>query len=356
MLLSASAAHKAGSHLLGAQLVSGAIGLAACFTLAVIDYRSLQKLSWVLLGFACLLLLSVFIPHFGVVANGARRWINLRVTTFQPSEFAKLALIIALAHYGARFQRQMPRFVSGLVVPGIFIGVVLALILIGRDYGATMLLAAVSGLMLLIAGVRWRFLIPAGILLVAFFAIAISLNPVRRARVEAWFNAQSQQVSTDRQTSQSVIAFGSGGWTGRGLGVGRQKMGFVAENHTDFILSVIAEELGLVATLCVITAFVLLLICGIWIACRARDAFGTLLACGITFLISLQAAINIGVVTGAIPNKGLPLPFISYGGSNLLMMLCGVGILISIARYAIENPFAARIANDAEDLVPSFAT
>ncbi|MBI3414531.1 MAG: putative lipid II flippase FtsW [Verrucomicrobia bacterium] len=353
MLLSASVAHKAGSHLLTVQLVSFGLGMVVCLSLALSDYRSLKKFSWVLLAFAALLLLSVFIPHFGVVSHGARRWINLRITTFQPSEFAKLALIITLAWYAERFKRQMPGFIKGLLIPGAFISVILVLILIGKDYGATILLATVSGLMLLVAGVRWRFLIPTGILVVAVFAAAIAMNPVRRARVMVWFNPKPGQAALEYQTKQSVIAFGSGGWKGVGLGEGRQKMGFVPENHTDFILSVIGEELGLVATLTVLTTFLVLLICGIWIAFRARDSFGMLLAFGITSLISLQAAINVGVVTGALPNKGLPLPFISYGGSNLLIMLSCVGLLISVARRAVENPFSARDPEEAEDLVPS---
>jgi cell division protein FtsW len=153
-----------------------------------------------------------------------------------------------------------------------------------------------------------------------------------------------------------MIALGSGGWDGLGLGNGRQKLGFVPEHHTDFIFSIIGEELGLVATLLVIVAFVVIALCGIYIALHARDTFGMLLATGITLLISLQAAINIGVVTSALPNKGLPLPFISYGGSNLLAMLTCVGILLSVARQAVsakvstsdfaadDNPFAAKAA------------
>lgn len=355
MLLSASVAHKAGSRLLAVQLVSCGLGMLMCMSLAMSDYRAFKKFSWVLLAFAALLLLSVFIPHFGVVSHGARRWINLRVTTFQPSELAKLALIIALAAYAERFLRQMPGFIKGLVIPGIVIGVTLLLILIGKDYGATILLATVSGLMLLVAGVRWRYLVPSGLLLVAALAVAIWMNPVRRNRVLVWFGSSPQQATLEYQTKQSVIAFGSGGWTGLGLGEGRQKLGFVPENHTDFILSVIGEELGLVATLAVVATFLVFMICGMRIAFRARDTFGMLLAFGITSLITLQAAINVGVVTGALPNKGLPLPFISYGGSNLLVMLSCVGLLISVARHAVENPFAAVDPEDAEDLAASSA-
>ena len=171
-----------------------------------------------------------------------------------------------------------------------------------------------------------------------------------------WLELEQNKEGVGYQAYHAMIALGSGGWNGLGLGNGRQKLGFVPEHHTDFIFSIIGEELGLVATLLVILAFVIIAFCGLYIALRARDTFGTLLATGITLLISLQAAINIGVVTSALPNKGLPLPFISYGGSNLLAMLTCVGILLSIARQAMpakisasdfvsksnDNPFAVK--------------
>ena len=175
-------------------------------------------------------------------------------------------------------------------------------------------------------------------------------------RIFSWLDLEQNKDGVGYQAYQAMIALGSGGWTGLGLGNGRQKLGFVPEHHTDFIFSIIGEELGLVATLLVIVAFVVIAVCGFYIALQARDTFGTLLATGITLLISLQAAINIGVVTSALPNKGLPLPFISYGGSSLLAMLTCVGILLSVARQAVpvkisapefvadDNPFAAKAA------------
>ena len=157
---------------------------------------------------------------------------------------------------------------------------------------------------------------------------------MRLRRIFSWWDLEQHKEGVGYQAYQAMIALGSGGWAGLGLGNGRQKLGFVPEDHTDFIFSIIGEELGLIATLLVVLAFVIIAICGIYIALHARDPFGGLLAAGITFLISLQAAINIGVVTSALPNKGLPLPFISYGGSNLLAMLTCVGLLFSVARHA----------------------
>jgi cell division protein FtsW len=185
-------------------------------------------------------------------------------------------------------------------------------------------------------------------------AYSIWRDPMRMKRMLSWWDLEQSKDGVGYQAYQAMIALGSGGWFGLGLGNGRQKLGFVPEHHTDFIFSIIGEELGLITTLLVVAAFVIIAVCGICIALHARDTFGTLLATGITLLISLQAAINIGVVTSALPNKGLPLPFISYGGSNLLAMLTCIGILLSVARKAVparisasdfessDNPFAAR--------------
>jgi len=198
------------------------------------------------------------------------------------------------------------------------------------------LMLCVSSAMVLVAGVRWKYFLPPILAAVLCLGIAIALNPVRVNRIHAWLHPEETKSGTGYQAYHAMVALGSGGWTGLGLADGRQKLGFVPERHTDFIFSVIGEELGLIATLAVILAFIALVVCGIYIAWNARDLFGLLLASGISFLIGLQAFVNIGVVTSALPNKGLPLPFISYGGSNLVMMLACVGLLLSVARRAGE--------------------
>jgi cell division protein FtsW len=237
------------------------------------------------------------------------------------------------------------------------IAVILGLVFREPDRGTTILLAAVSGSMLLLAGVRWRFIVPPVILAAVGLTYSILHDPMRMKRIFSWLDLEQNKEGVGYQAYQAMLALGSGGWNGLGLGNGLQKHGFVPENHTDFIFSVIGEELGLVATLLIIVAFIILIFCGMHIAMRARDTFGMLLAAGITLLIGCQAFINIGVVTSALPNKGLPLPFISYGGSNLLAMLTCVGILFSVARQApvreklpvsdasvSDNPFAAKAA------------
>jgi cell division protein FtsW len=326
----------AGAKLLDQQIMWGALGIVACVAATVFDYRKLKKLSIPLLIVTVLLLGAVFVPHVGVKAGGARRWLNLHFMNFQPSEMAKLALIIAIAHYAEHFQRQMPTLKRGLLLPALFIGPVLALIFAEPDYGTTILLATVSATMLIVAGVRLTVIAPTVLVGVVALSAAIMTNDLRRGRVMAFIHPEQHQKTKGFQQYQATIALGSGGLTGVGLGDGRQKHGYVPANHTDFILSIVGEELGLVATMGVVVAFIAIALCGVFISARAPDRFGMFLGCGITFLIALQAFINVGVVTSALPNKGLALPFVSYGGSSIIAMLTCVGVLFSIARRARE--------------------
>jgi cell division protein FtsW len=347
MLYSSSMA-QAGTRFLLMQLVWCAIGLGLCLAATLIDYRWLKKFAWPLFGLAIGLLLLVFVPQIGIRVNGARRWIHWGSIRFQSSELAKLALIIVLAWYGEHFQRQMPTWKRGVVIPAAFIGVILALVFIEPDRGTTILLGSVSAVMLIIAGVRWTYIVPPVALALAGLGVSLARDPMRARRIFSWLDLEAHKSGVGYQAYQAMIALGAGGWTGLGLGNGRQKMGFVPENHTDFIFSIIGEELGLITTLLVVIGFAGVIVCGIYIALNARDTFGMLLGSGITFLIGLQAIINIGVVTSALPNKGLPLPFISYGGSNLLMMLIAVGILLSIARHAKDSGIA--VAQDTDEI------
>jgi cell division protein FtsW len=324
------------------------VAMPCALVAACMDYRRLKKLAPWILGLSAFLLVLVFVPGIGHAAKGAHRWIGPpHGSTFvQPSELAKLALIIFLAAYADRFQRQMAGFTKGLLVPGMVIAAVLGLIFIEPDRGCTILLAAVCGVMLIVAGVRLSFLVAPAALLAVGLAVSFLHDPMRMGRIMAWLHPEDSKNAAAYQAREAIIALGSGGLFGLGLGNGRQKLGFVPEHHTDFIFSIIGEELGLVATLTVVLLFIALVICGILIARRACDTFGLLLGTGLTFMIGFQAFINMGVVTGVLPNKGMPLPFISYGGSNLVLMIVSVGLLISISRFAREavpqkasNPF-----------------
>jgi cell division protein FtsW len=355
MLYSSTMTTQAGARDLMMQLIWCGFGFALCVTATAFDYQLLKKLAWPIFALAMLLLGAVFVPHFGHASHGAHRWIGRGHFTIQPSEFAKVALIIVLAWYGDRHQRQMQTWKRGIFPPAAIIGAALVLIFVEPDRGQTILLAAVSGAMLLIAGVQWKKIVPP--ILLAAVALVFSLfhDSMRKGRISAWLHPDAHVGGAALQAHQAMIGLGSGGLTGLGLGNGLQKNGYLPEIQTDFIFANIGEELGLIATLLVVLAFVIIASCGIYIALRSRDTFGFLLAAGITLLISLQAAINIGVVTSALPNKGLPLPFISYGGSNLVAMLACIGILFSIARHAPareknskpaaeinDNPFTAR--------------
>jgi cell division protein FtsW len=344
-----------GARLLLMQLVWCGVGLVCCLVVASLDYALLRKFAWPLLAVAAFLLLLVLVPHVGLKVNGARRWLGAGGLRIQPSELAKLALIVVLAWYVDRFQRQMRNWKRGIVFPALFLLPVLLLIFVEPDRGTTILMAAVISVMLLISGVRWQYFAVPVVLGGAALGFSLWRDPMRMKRIFAWLYLEENKEGVGYQAYQAMLALGSGGWTGLGLGDSRQKLGFVPEHHTDFILAIIGEELGLV-TLLVVLAFIVIVICGAFISLRARDNFGLMLGCGITFLIGFQAFINIGVVTSALPNKGLPLPFISYGGSNLLLMLTCVGVILSIARHAREtvsgpgtvlkpeNPFARRTA------------
>jgi cell division protein FtsW len=357
VMLYSSSMTQVGAHYLMMQLAWCGLGLILCVVAGAMDYQLLRKIVWPLFLVSLVMLVLVLLPlPHGLTKriNGAHRWFILPGMRLQPSELGKIALILALAWYGDRFQRRMHTFKWGIACPAVIIAFMLGVIFVEPDRGTTILLAAVGGSMLLLAGVQWRFIIPPVLLAALALTVSILHDPMRMRRIFSWIDLEQHKDGVGYQAYQAMIALGSGGLTGLGLGNGRQKLGFVPEHHTDFIFSIIGEELGLVATLLVIVAFIILTLCGFYIALRARDRFGMLLASGITLLISLQAAINIGVVTSALPNKGLPLPFISYGGSNLLAMLTCVGILFSIARQAApekisasdfvsnDNPFAAK--------------
>lgn len=350
MLYSASMT-QAGSRYLFFQLIWCALGLVLCVGATMLDYRWLKKIAWPAFAVALVLLVLVLLPlPFGITKriNGAHRWFILPGMRLQPSELGKLALIIALAWYGDRYQRFMHTWRRGILLPGVIAAVMIAPIFVEPDRGTTALLACVCAAMLLIAGVQWKSFLPPIVLGVAAFAFAIWRDPMRMKRILSWMDVEGSKTGVGYQAYQAMLALGSGGWTGLGLGNGRQKMGWVPEHHTDFIFSIIGEELGLVATLLVVVAFVVFVICGVYISVRAPDSFGVLLGCGVTFLIGLQAFINIGVVTSALPNKGLPLPFISYGGSNLLAMFTCVGLLFSIARFSRPPAEAPESLNSSE--------
>ena len=350
MLYSAAMAQK-GMHLLMMQAKWGLLGLVACWAMASIDYRHWRsKVNWKnfsIYAWLIAVLLLILVLQIGEVRNYSRRWFNVGIGLFQPSEAAKLALILFIAWYVEYHQRFMRTFSRGIIIPLMFASAIFVPLFVEPDRGTTILLAALVCVMLILGGARfWHLALP-GICGLIFIVLSIANDPMRMDRVRAWLNPEKYQTTIAYQQWQSIVAVGHGGIEGLGLGNGRQKLGFLPEHHTDFIFSVVAEELGLVASLGVIAAYLIFLTCGIYIAWHAETMFGYLIASGITFLIGMQAFINMAVVTNLLPNKGLSLPFMSYGGSNLLMTLAALGLLLSVAWHR-ESP---AVELEAEDLI-----
>lgn len=336
MLYSASMTEE-GMRMLKKQSQWLCLGGVACTLAALVDYRLLRRHAWLILGVATVLCALVLIPSIGYKIGGARRWFKIGGISFQPSELAKIAIVIWLAFYCEWQTRNMRNFKQGILFPGLALAGVLGLILIEPDRGTFILMSAVTAGILFVAGVRFHYLALPVILGIVGVAYLLWIDPVRSARILSWLNPEEYRMTTGYQNWQALIALGTGGIFGVGLGDGRQKLGFVPEHHTDFIYSVIGEELGLIATLAVLVGFVVIAYAGITIAWKARDRFGYYLAAGITLLVTTQAIVNVGVVTAVFPNKGMSLPFISYGGSNLMAMMACVGVLISIARRATDD-------------------
>jgi cell division protein FtsW len=321
------------NYLLKRQLVWMLAGGVLCAVAAGFPYPKLRACCLPALAVSALLLIVVLIPHLGIKVGGARRWLGFGSVRVQPSEFAKLALVVFLAHYLAKEKRRIDQFKRGFLVPVAIVSVTCLLVLAEPDFGTTALMGAVALAMMFIAGVRLRYLVPTVVSGLAGLAVLVMHNPVRMKRMLAFTDLEKYKAGPGYQVWQAMLAFGSGGIKGLGLGSSRQKMFYLPEAHTDFIFPIVGEELGLIGTLGVLLLFAALVACGVVISLRTSDLFGQYLGLGTTLLLALQALINVGVVTAWLPTKGLALPFLSYGGSNVVMNLVAVGILLSIYRH-----------------------
>ncbi len=306
------------------------VGFFFMFLAYRLEPELLGRLSIPLLIFSFLLLLAVFIPKVGLTVGGARRWIRLWPSTFQPSELVKLAMVIFLARYVSMPYFRKDSFISFLI-PVIVMAVFQVVFLIQPDFGATINLGILTITILILAGTRLRYVMSLAVLAIPV-VIKLAMQPYRLKRILAFLDPWSDPQGSGFQLIQSLIALGSGGFTGVGLGDGKQKLSFLPEIHTDFIFSLIGEELGFIGTVVVISMFIIIFIRGISISGRASTGFGYYLSYGLTIMIVLQALINFAVTTGVVPTKGLPLPFISYGGSSLLVNMVAIGILLNISR------------------------
>jgi len=314
------------------------IGSVLLITMSKVDYRYLQKVRIPILVVSFLLLLLVLIPGIGTVTNGARRWIRLGHTFgIQPSEFAKLAIIIFVSAYIAKNQSRMLEFKCGFMIPIVIVAVTGALIIKEPDFGSAAFITILSVIMLIVGGTRIVYVFFTVLALVPFVHKMLFEVSYRKDRLMAFMNPWEDPSGTGYHIIQSWIALGSGGLTGLGVGSSKQKLFFLPESSSDFIFTIIGEEFGFIGVLVIICLFLLLMWQGLRIVHATKDVFGFFLGFGITVMFGLQAIINIAVVSGIVPTKGIPLPFVSSGGSSLLFSMIGIGILINIAKQSLES-------------------
>ena len=314
------------------QLLWLTCGLVLLHLVSRIDYIWWKRLAIPLLGLMAILLVLVLVPSFGVVANGARRWLRLGPISIQPAELAKLIAVIYLAAYLAKKEDRITNFLGGLVPPLLVIGVLGGFVLLERDLGTVVVMGSVAISLLFLGGARISHLVSLGLCAVPVVLVLVLGSKYRRERLMTFLAPWKDASDAGFQITQSFLAFGSGGPFGVGLGEGKQKLFFLPEAHTDFVLALVGEELGLVGTGVIILLFAAFVVRGFQVAARARMPFGRYLGMGVTLLIGGQALINAAVVTGLVPTKGLTLPFVSYGGSSLVTCMVGVGILLNISR------------------------
>jgi cell division protein FtsW len=314
------------------QLLWTALGVVAFVVALRFDYHKLRRFVKPLLIVSTVLLVAVLVPGIGVYVAGSRRWLGSGMFRFQPTELAKFALLLYAADLASRRARDIGdwrRVVKPIVV---VLGVFAFLVMKEPDLGSALVLALIVATILVAAGTRPKHLATLGLLGVSAVTMLAIAEPYRRARLLTFLHPFADQTNAGYQISQSLIAIGSGGWTGVGLGAGRAKWNFLPNAHTDFIFAIIGEELGLLGGLLVIALFVVFAALGIRVALRAPDRFGALLACGITTGIVGQAVINIGAVVGLLPITGIPLPFVSFGGTALVTTMFAAGVLANVAR------------------------
>ncbi len=309
------------------------IGLIAAISVMLIDYRKLKVYSKPILLVSIFLLFLVMVPGMGKEAGGARRWFKIFNFSFQPSEFAKIALAVYLADFLSRKQSCIKDFFYGFLPSFLWLGVASMLVLLQPDLGTAISIAAMGAVMYFAGGVRMFYLLWTFILSLPLFYIMIFRVPYRMRRITAFLNPWLDPKGVGFQIVQSFIALGSGGLLGTGLGRSQQKLFYLPASHTDFIFSIIGEEAGLLGAGAVVILFIFFILHGAKIAIRAKDLFGQFLVLGLVSKIGFEAAVNIGVCVGCLPTKGLPLPFISYGGSALIFNMVAVGLILNIAKH-----------------------
>ncbi len=321
-----------GTYFYRKQLLAGGVGLVGLVLCSLIPASMYRRFAYPLLALTVLVLVLVVIPGIGLSRGGARRWLALPGFGFQPAELAKLAVVFYLAHSMVRKDERMKTFSVGVLPHLIVGGVLIGLLLLEPDFGTALIMVVLLYLMLFIGGTRFSHLLATGLMALPVLVYAMLNAEYRLRRLVAFLDPWRDASSSGFQVVQSLIAFGSGQVWGRGLGESRQKLFYLPEAHTDFVYSVIGEELGLVGALVVLGLFGLIVMRGLRLTAKIEEPFEQYLAFGVTVLLGVQGLIHMGVVTGLMPTKGLVLPFISYGGSAMVINLVEVGILLGLSR------------------------
>ena len=336
-------------------LFSILFGVTAMTIVSLIPYQVYQRQGIIipLLFFALSLLILTLIPGIGAKINNARRWLPIgNIRTFQPSELAKLIVVLYFSYYLVKKQEKIKSFTFTVIPCLIIIGTFFLLIVRQPDLGTAINIVSLVLPMMFIAGVRLTHLLGISSVAIPIITFITWSNPYQKTRVLMFINPWQDPKGAGYQLIQSMIAIGKGGIAGVGLGRGQQKLFYLPEPYSDFIFSTVGEELGLLGSIVIIVLFVVLIWRGMVIAFSAPDLFGTLAAFGLTLLIGVQAVINLGVVTGLLPTKGLPLPFISHGGTSLVVCLTGIGVLLNISKYCPEIRWRQRASASNQ---PSFS-
>ena len=320
------------TYFLKRQLLWLVVGMILLVVVACSDLQTLRVWAIPVLLIGLVTLIIVLLPMIGTSVKGARRWLKLGTYTLQPAELIKVGVLLYLAHYLAKKGDRIEMFTSGFLPPLVVIGAVVGLILLEPDLGTAAVIGLVTMGLLFAGGARLGHLAMIGVGAIGALYLLIAGVGYRRQRMLSFLDPWSDPEGTGFQVIQSYLALGGGGLFGVGLGEGRQKLFFLPEPHTDFVLSMLGEELGFLGTGIVVLLLALFVIKGFMIALAAEDPFGRYLALGVSFLIAFHTLINVGAISGLIPTKGLPLPFLSYGGSSLVVNMIGTGMLISVSR------------------------
>lgn len=325
--------------LLRKQALFAVLGLVGAIIISMIDYHRIRPHIWWIFGMTLIVLALCYVPGIRKQINGEYRWIGTESFGFQPSECAKLVVVVMLAYWYSSHKNKVKTFMKGFIAPAILCGFPILLIFGEKDMGTAVALAVAAGCVMFAGGTRIFYLLGTAFFAISGLALAVFSNPNRRARMMSFQDLEETRLAQGLQQWRALLAMSNGGVNGVGLGNSSEKHGFLPYAHTDFIFAPIGEELGLYGTMGVLLGYGLIVFWGIMLAIQTKDTFGRLIVIGVVFIIFCPAMLNIAVVTACLPNSGLPLPFISCGGTNLIFTLAAVGVLASVQRWSVtEDP------------------